>query len=149
VSNWKLGIKQVFLDQVSISVVDETVSPSLSVGSEKVRLQLQLAAEKAGSDLQLKLADVGFSLGGVTVTSGGQTPLKFAQLGFSEGTFDLAERRVGIGPACMPRAANCRLPAVAMASSTSWVCYPSFPRPARKPRRPRARRGSLRPRAWN
>ena len=97
VNNWKLGIKQVFLDQVSISVVDETVSPPLSLGAEKVRLQLQLAAEQAGSDLQLKLADAGFSLGGVTVASGGQTPLKFAQLGFTDGTFDLAERRVGMG----------------------------------------------------
>ncbi len=96
-SNWKLGIKQVFLDQVSINIVDETVNPPLSLGAEKVRLQLQLAAEQAGSDLQLKLADAGFSLGGVTVASGGQTPLKFAQLGFTEGTFDLAERRVGMG----------------------------------------------------
>ena len=97
VNNWKLGIKQVFLDQVSISAVDETVSPTLRLGADKVRLQLQLAAEQAGSDLQLKLADVGFSLDGLALASGTQTPLKLAQLGFTDGTFDLAGRRAGVG----------------------------------------------------
>ena len=96
-NNWKLAVKQVLFDQLAISALDETVSPPLSVGADKVRLQLQLAAEQAGPQLQLKLAEVSFSLADLTFASGAQTPFKLATLGFTDGTFDLAARRAGVG----------------------------------------------------
>jgi hypothetical protein len=96
-NNWKLAVKQVLFDQLAISALDETVSPPLSVGADKVRLQLQLAAEQAGPQLQLKLADVSFSLADLAFASGAQTPFKLATLGFTDGTFDLAARRAGVG----------------------------------------------------
>jgi hypothetical protein len=95
--DWKLAVKQVHLDQVAISAVDETVNPPLTVGAGQLQLQLQMAAEQDGPQLQLRLADVSFSLADLAMTSGAQTPFKLAALGFNKGTFDLAARRAGIG----------------------------------------------------
>jgi hypothetical protein len=97
VDNWKLAVKQVMFDEVAISAVDETVSPPLRLEAGQVRLQSQLAARRSGADFQLTLTDAAFSLSDLALSSGAQTPLKLAQLGFSDGSLDLAARRVGIG----------------------------------------------------
>ena len=97
VNDWKLAVRQLVFDGVALSVVDETASPPLVLNADKLRLQLQLVAAQAGADLQLKLSNAAFSLSGVTLASGKQTPFKLAQLGLDDGTLDLAERRVGVG----------------------------------------------------
>ncbi|MDO8251774.1 MAG: DUF748 domain-containing protein [Rhodoferax sp.] len=97
INNWKLGVKQVIFDQLAISAVDETVSPALKLNADHVRLHLQLLAEQAGADFKLTLADAAFSLADLALTSGSQTPFKLAQLGFADGTLDLAARRASLG----------------------------------------------------
>ncbi len=95
--NWKLAVKQVVFDQVAISAVDETVSPPLRLDAGNARLQSQLAARRSGTDFQLTLTDAALSLSDLVLSSGAQTPLKVAQLGFSDASLDLTARRVGIG----------------------------------------------------
>jgi hypothetical protein len=97
VNNWKLGVRQVVLDQVAISAVDETVSPPLKLSAGKVQLRLQLAAEQAGADFKLTVADAALTLADLALTSGVQTPLKLAQLGFTDGAVDLAARHASLG----------------------------------------------------
>ncbi|MBK5206748.1 MAG: DUF748 domain-containing protein, partial [Polaromonas sp.] len=97
INNWKLEVKQVVFDQVAISAVDETVSPPLKLSADKARLQLQLNAEQAGADFKLTVTDAAFSLADLALTSGSQTPFKLAQLGFTDGVFDLAARHVSLG----------------------------------------------------
>jgi hypothetical protein len=97
VNNWKLAVKQVVFDQVAISAVDETVSPPLRLEAPKARLQLSLEAGQSGTDFQLKVADTALSLSDLALSSGAQTPFKLALLGFTDGTFDLAARRAGVG----------------------------------------------------
>ncbi len=96
-NNWMLAIQQVVFDQVAISAVDETARPPLRLEAGKARLQLQLAAAQAGADFQLKVSDAALSLSDLALSSGTQAPFKLAQLGFTDGTFDLAARRVGVG----------------------------------------------------
>jgi hypothetical protein len=62
-----------------------------------VQLHLQLAAEQAGADLKVTVADAAFSLAGLALSSGTQTPFKLAQLGFSDGAVDLAARHASLG----------------------------------------------------
>ena len=97
IHNWKLGIKEVVVDQVAISAVDETVSPPLNLSADKVQLRLQLAAEQAGADFKLTVADAAFSLAGLALARGAQTPFKLAQLGFTDGAVDLASRHASLG----------------------------------------------------
>ena len=97
VNNWRVAVKQVVFDQVAVSAVDETVSPALQLEAGKLRLQMQLAAAQTGPDLQLKLSDAEFSMTGLTLASGTQAPFSLARLGFTEGSFDLAARRVSVG----------------------------------------------------
>jgi len=97
INNWKLGVKQVNFDQVAISAVDESVSPVLKLGADKLQLRLQLTAEQAGADFKLALTNAAFSLADLALTSGSQTPFKLAQLGFTDGSFDLAARRASLG----------------------------------------------------
>lgn len=97
VNHWKLAVKQVLFDQVALSAVDETATPPLKLDAGKVRLQLQLAAEQAGANFQLKLSEAAFSLADLTIASGAQTPFKLAQLGFTDGSLDLAARQAGVG----------------------------------------------------
>ena len=95
--HWKLTVRQVVFDQMAISAVDETVSPPLRLDAGQMRLQSQLAARRSGADFQLTLSDAAVSLSGLALSSGEQTHLKLAQLGFTDADLDLAERRVGIG----------------------------------------------------
>lgn len=97
VNNWKLAVNQVVFDQVAISAVDETVSPPLRLEAPKVRLQVRLAAGQSGTDFQLMLAEGALTLSDLALSSGGQAPFKLALLGFTDGTFDLAARRAGVG----------------------------------------------------
>jgi Domain of Unknown Function (DUF748) len=97
INNWKLSVKQVVFDQVAISAVDETVSPPSKVSADKVQLRLQLAAEQAGADFKLTVTDAAFSLADLALASGAQTPLKLAQLGFTDGAVDLAARHASFG----------------------------------------------------
>lgn len=97
INNWKLGVKQVAFNQVALSAVDETVSPALKVSADKVQLRLQLSAEQAGPNFNLTVADAALSLADLALASGAQTPLKFTQLGFADGAFDLAARRASLG----------------------------------------------------
>jgi hypothetical protein len=90
---WKLAVKQVLLDQLAISAVDETVSPPLKLDAGRGRLQLQLAATRSGKDLQLTVAEAECTLSDLTLSSGAQTPLRLGKLGFTGGTLDLAAQR--------------------------------------------------------
>ncbi len=95
--NWKLTVKQVLLDQVTLNAVDETVSPPLKLSAHKVRVRLQLIAEQSGANFNLTLANATCSLADLALKSGSQTPFALAQLGFSDGTFDLAARHIKLG----------------------------------------------------
>ena len=97
VNNWKLAVKQVLFDQVAVSTVDETAKPPLKLNAGKVRLQLQVAAEQAGANFQLKLSQAALSLTDLVLSSGAQAPFKLAQLGFTDGTLDLAARQASVG----------------------------------------------------
>jgi len=97
VDNWKLAVKQVLLDGVALSALDETVRPAARLNAGQVRLQLQATAEQRGADLQVKLQDMVFSAADLTFASGTQTPFKLAQVGFSDGTLDLGARRAAVG----------------------------------------------------
>ncbi|MBC7857799.1 MAG: DUF748 domain-containing protein, partial [Burkholderiaceae bacterium] len=88
-AHWKLALKQVLLDEIALSAIDETAKPALKASAEKIRLQFQLNAEQSGDKLKLTLADADFSLAGLALKSGAQTPFKLARFGFSDGAFDL------------------------------------------------------------
>jgi hypothetical protein len=96
-SNWKLNVGALDLDHLAISAVDETVSPPLKLSADQLRLHLQLSAAQAGSAFKLALSDATLSLANLALASGANTPLRLAQLGFSDGTVDLAARRVSVG----------------------------------------------------
>ena len=127
VNNWKLAVKQVVFDQVAISAVDETVSPPLRLSADKVRLQPATGRRQAGADFQLKLADAAFSLADLALASGAQTPFKLAQLGFTDGTFDLAARRASVGR-LYAQGGQLQLTRDREGSSISWRCCPGSAR---------------------
>ena len=110
---------------------------------DKVRLQLRLAAEQTGCGLPAEARRMPrFRCADLALASGAQTPFKLAQLGFTDGTFDLAARRAGVGrlyAAGRPIATHAR---PRRASSTCWACCPGSLRPAStpQPRRGIARR---------
>lgn len=97
VNNWKLAVKQLVFDQLALSAVDESVSPALRVNADKVQLRLQLVAQQAAADFQWKISDAGLSLADLVLSSGAQTPVKLAQLGFSDGMIDSAARQASFG----------------------------------------------------
>jgi hypothetical protein len=97
VGNWNLAVKQVRFDQVEVSAIDETVNPPLKASAGKVGLQLALAAQQTSAGFQLKVSDAAMSLADLAVSSGAQAPLKIAQLGFTEGTVDVAARQASVG----------------------------------------------------
>ncbi len=97
VNNWKLAVKQLVFDQVAVSALDESVSPPLRMSADKVQLRLQLVAQQAAADFQWKISDAGFSLADLVLSSGTQTPVKLARLGFSDGVVDSAARHASFG----------------------------------------------------
>jgi len=99
VRDWKLGIKQVAFSDVTLGMVDETVTPPLQVAADKLQLHLHLAAEQKGALTQVTVGDAKFSLSNLALTSGGQALLKVGQVGFDDGMVDLAARRASVGRA--------------------------------------------------
>ena len=97
VGNWSVAVKQVRFDQVEVSAIDETVNPPLKASAGKVGLQLGLAAQQTNAGFQLKVSDAALSLADLAVSSGAQAPLKIAQVGFTEGTVDVAARQASVG----------------------------------------------------
>ncbi|HEX4325793.1 MAG TPA: DUF748 domain-containing protein, partial [Burkholderiales bacterium] len=97
VSRWKLGVKQVAFEDVGVSVVDETVTPPVKVEAGKLQLHLALDAEQNGAAPQVKISNAQFSLGDLAITSGPQSLVKVAQLGFADGEVDLAARHAVLG----------------------------------------------------
>ena len=94
---WKLQFKQIALDRVALSAVDETVSPAFKASVGGAALHLKLDAELAAAGTRLTVADADFSLADVAIASGSQTPFKLAKLGFTEGALDLAAHRASLG----------------------------------------------------
>jgi len=90
---WKFSVRQVVLDEVALSAIDETVQPPLRLAAGKLRVQLKLAAELSGSDLQMKLEEASGSLADLTLSQGDATPLKLAEAGFDGGSVDLGARK--------------------------------------------------------
>ena len=97
VGDWNVAVKQVRFDQLQVSAIDETVTPPLKVNAGKVGLQLALTAQQTNAGFQLKVSDAALSLADLAVSSGAQAPLKVAQVGFTEGTADVAARQVSLG----------------------------------------------------
>ncbi|MYM90238.1 DUF748 domain-containing protein [Rugamonas sp. FT82W] len=95
--NWKVQLKQLALDDIAVAAVDETVSPALKFNADKLKLNLQLQAEPTADGLKLNIADAGFSVDNLALSSGAMTPLKLAQLGFEGGEIDLAAHRASLG----------------------------------------------------
>jgi hypothetical protein len=96
-SDWKLQFKQVALERVALSAVDETVSPAFKASVGSAALHMKLDADLAAAGTKLTVADADFSLADVAMSSGAQTPFKLAKIGFTEGTLDLAARRASLG----------------------------------------------------
>ena len=94
---WKLQFKQIALDDVAVNALDETTSPALKISTDKLKLKLQLQMETAASGLKLNIADAAFSIDNLALTSGAMSPFKLTQLGFEDGTLDLAAHRASLG----------------------------------------------------
>jgi len=90
---WKLQFKQIGLDGVAISYVDDTVRPAFKASTDNARLKLQLQMEPADSGLKLNIADASFSLDKVAVSNG----VKLARIGFDDAALDLAGRKISLG----------------------------------------------------
>ncbi len=95
--DWKVGVRQVSIEQMALSAVDETVDPPLRLQAGQARLQTQVAAGQSGGQFQLALSDTALALADLVVSSGARTPLRLGQLGLAEGTLDLAARRASAG----------------------------------------------------
>jgi hypothetical protein len=94
---WALEVHQVALDQVAFHATDHTASPPLKLDVGKAQLNLNLTAEQTDKALSLAVKDAGLTLESLTVASGTQKPLRLAQIGFSDGGMNLAEKQVTLG----------------------------------------------------
>lgn len=94
---WKLNFKQIGLDDIAVNALDETVSPALKIGTDKLKLKLRLQMETAASGLKLNVDDAAFSMDNLALVSAAMAPLKLGQLGFEDGSLDLAARRISLG----------------------------------------------------
>ena len=94
---WKVQLKQLALDDITVAAIDETVNPALKFNADKLKLRLQLHAEPAAGGLKLDIADASFSVDNLVLSSGAMTPLTLAQLGFDGGEIDLAAHSASLG----------------------------------------------------
>jgi hypothetical protein len=94
---WKLQLKQLDFDRLAFDAIDETASPPLKVSMDKAQLHLRLQAEQAATGVKLNLDGAAFSLTDLTLASGAQTPFKLGELGFADGSIDLAGHRATFG----------------------------------------------------
>ena len=113
---WALEVHQVALDQVAFHATDHTVSPPLNVDVGKAHLNLNLTAEQTDKALTLAVKDAGLTLDNLSLASGTQNPLTVDQLGFSDGSMNLAEREVTLGQ-LLRRVGNCSCSATRPANS--------------------------------
>jgi hypothetical protein len=92
-AGWKVGFKQIGLDAVALTYVDETVSPVLKVTADnaKLKLGLQMDGDK------LNIDGAGFAMDNVAMSSGALAPLKLSRIGFDEASLDLAARKASVG----------------------------------------------------
>lgn len=96
-NTWKLAVRQLVLDQVAVTAMDETASPPLQLSADKAQLQLRLTVAQAGADTQVTVENATCTLADLVFSSGTRTPLKLARLAFSEGRVDLAARHASVG----------------------------------------------------
>jgi hypothetical protein len=94
---WKLQLKQLDFEQLAFDATDETASPPLKVSMDKAQLHLQLQAQQAPAGVKLTIDGAAFSLADLTVASGAQTPFKLGELGFTDGSIDVAGHRATFG----------------------------------------------------
>jgi hypothetical protein len=92
-ASWKVGFKQIGLDAVALTYVDETVSPVLKVTADnaKLKLGLQMDGDK------LNLDGAAFAMDNVAMNSGALAPLKLSRIGFDEASLDLSARKADVG----------------------------------------------------
>ncbi|WP_048441558.1 DUF748 domain-containing protein [Caenimonas sp. SL110] len=95
--DWKVGIRQVVLDKLALSATDRTTAPALKVDAAVVSAQLQLAASQTRDGLQVTIGDAALTATNATIARGTSAPMKIAQLGFAQGSIDLAARRAEVG----------------------------------------------------
>ncbi|HEX5342200.1 MAG TPA: DUF748 domain-containing protein [Duganella sp.] len=91
--SWKVGFKQIGLDAVALTYVDETVSPVLKVTADNARLKLGLQMEGD----KLNIDGAAFAMDNVAMNSGALAPLKLSRIGFDEATLDLSARKASVG----------------------------------------------------
>ncbi len=94
---WKVDLKQLALANVDVSVIDETVSPALQLSAKQLQLNLQLALQQGPAGMATVIDGAHFALADLAMQRGAQTPLKLAQLGFTDGKIDLAAHTVYLG----------------------------------------------------
>lgn len=94
---WKVQLKQLDLDGVALSAIDESVQPALKVNAAQLALHLNLQAQTGQQGMQLQLADGRLALDNLQLQSGAATPFKLARLALEQGAVDLAARRASVG----------------------------------------------------
>lgn len=93
VDRWKLQLRQLLLDQVALTLVDESVQPALRLAAGQVRLQLKATAQAGGPQLQMQVEEASGAATDLSLSRGNATPAKLAEVGFEGGRIDLAARR--------------------------------------------------------
>ncbi|MYM23733.1 DUF748 domain-containing protein [Duganella sp. FT135W] len=92
-ASWKVSFKQIGLNEVALSYVDESVKPALKVTADNAKLKLGLQMD--GDKLSLDGAE--FAMDNVAMSSGALAPLKLSRIGFDEASLDLAARKASVG----------------------------------------------------
>ena len=90
---WQVRFKQIGLDAVALSYVDETVSPVLKVSADQAQLKLGLLLDGT----KLMLDGGAFSMRNVSMNSGALVPLTLSRIGFDGASLDLAARKASVG----------------------------------------------------
>ena len=96
-TNWSVAVKQVVIEKLAVSAIDETVKPALKVTTSGLGLHLRLDAAQIGGAVRMRVQNAALSLADLTFRSGTQTPLRLAELGFTDAAVDLAARHASIG----------------------------------------------------
>jgi hypothetical protein len=91
--SWKLQFKQIGLDSVALNYFDQTVNPALKVSADNARLKLALQLDGA----RLNVADAGFSMDNLLLSSGSQAPLRLSRIGFEDASLDLDAHKADVG----------------------------------------------------
>ncbi|MRW94267.1 DUF748 domain-containing protein [Duganella sp. FT80W] len=92
-AGWKVALKQIGLESVALSYVDETVRPALKVSSDSAQLKLALQLDGG----KLNIDGAAFSMENVAMSSGALAPLKLSHIGFDNASLDLDGRKASVG----------------------------------------------------